>query len=59
MSLTGQFISDIHENRKWTFEGHNETIKNNRNFILTNKICKINDGTGSDHRLIKARVVLD
>ena len=53
-------------NRKWTWQAPNGTTKNEIDFILANKITTIKDisvlnkfQTGSDHRLVRARIVFD
>uniref|UniRef100_A0A914VPY6 Endonuclease/exonuclease/phosphatase domain-containing protein n=1 Tax=Plectus sambesii TaxID=2011161 RepID=A0A914VPY6_9BILA len=53
--------------RRWTWISPNGETKNEINFILTNRLQIVQDvtaigralSTGSDHRLIRARIVLD
>uniref|UniRef100_A0A914UKY0 Endonuclease/exonuclease/phosphatase domain-containing protein n=1 Tax=Plectus sambesii TaxID=2011161 RepID=A0A914UKY0_9BILA len=53
--------------RRWTWISPNGETKNEINFILTNQLQIVQDvtaigrafSTGSDHRLIRARIVLD
>uniref|UniRef100_A0A914UST4 Reverse transcriptase domain-containing protein n=1 Tax=Plectus sambesii TaxID=2011161 RepID=A0A914UST4_9BILA len=53
--------------RRWTWISPNGEMKNEINFILTNRLQIVQDvtvigkafSTGSDHRLVRARIILD